>query len=175
MPGLREYRYFLDDLESELCRIESLRASGAAGGCRIGCTDCCLPLTLLPLEAYAILSQRDSSRKTPAVCEARQNACHFLSAEGTCVIYAARPFLCRTRGYPILHMNGDGEWEADSCAKRGFSARAAGSVGLSLETWNARLFRLNEDFCLQNGISPTRLRLAELYPSQIGAPSPGCR
>ena len=65
MPGLREYQFFLDDLEAELSRIESLRASGAATGCQVGCTACCLPLTLLPLEAYAILSQCDSSVQSP--------------------------------------------------------------------------------------------------------------
>jgi Putative zinc- or iron-chelating domain len=172
VPGLREYHVFLDDLEAEMARIESLRVSGTARSCPVGCSDCCLPFTLLPLEAHAILSQSELPRQEREGAVEGHGSCAFLSPAGVCAIYDARPFICRTRGYPVLHLNCDGEWESDGCAKRGFLVSGSKPVGLALETWNARLFRLNEDFCAWRGLSPSRLRIADLLFFQNAAVSP---
>jgi len=175
VPGLRKYRVFLHDVRIELDRIERLTASGSSRGCLPGCADCCSPITVLPVEAYAVVTHAESEGWGRIGGTPNSDACAFLSEEHVCAIYQARPFLCRTRGYPILHLNGDGEWERDACKKRGFVPDAGEPVGLSLETWNARLFRLNEEFCAKRGISPGRIRLRDLLPSQNAAMSPTCR
>jgi hypothetical protein len=174
VPGLREYGFFLDDLSTELDRIESRSAGGRFPACKVGCSDCCTPLTLLPLEAYAIVAYCESHGVRQSVAPAESGTCAFLTPERACTIYPARPYLCRTRGCPILHVNGDGELERDSCSKRDFLPEEAGSAGLALEYWNARLFRLNEAFCAQRGIAPRRVRLSELFPAQSATISPAC-
>jgi hypothetical protein len=164
VPGLREYRYFIDDLESELSRIGVLLEREGASGtpCRQGCSDCCRPLSVLPLEAFSITSCCEVGGVGSGTLTSNPRSCPFLTTDDVCAIYPARPFLCRTRGFPILHMNGDGDWERDACVKRGFPLR--GAPGLELSTWNARLFRLNDDFCRQHGILAVRVQIGDLRP-----------
>ncbi len=111
----------------------------------------------------------------PGTLEEQTQSCPFLTTDHVCAIYPARPFLCRTRGFPILHMNGEGEWERDACLKRGYPPLSLGLPGLTLETWNARLFQLNEDFCRQHEISSRRVPIADLRPAHAAATSPVVR
>ena len=175
MPGLNDYRQFLADLQAELSRIEDLLAQSNSSGtpCRQGCSDCCLPITVLPIEAHAIVSAVTRSTHCDDRTPGGPGTCGFLREDRRCEIYQSRPFLCRTRGFPILHLNGDGEWERDACAKRSFPARPSGSPGLRLETWNARLFHLNEAFCAARGISPARCDLNGLSADYAASPSRG--
>ena len=193
MPGLHDYRRFLAELQAELSRIEDLLAQSGSSGtpCRQGCSDCCLPISVLPIEAHAIMSavtrpltRPDSATAPPGApndpgggapngpgTAAGPVTCGFLQQDLRCEIYPSRPFLCRTRGFPILHLNGDGEWERDACAKRSFPDDPPGSPGLRLETWNARLFHLNEAFCAARGISPARCDLNGLSADYAVPPS----
>jgi uncharacterized protein len=162
MAGLPDYQDFIHDLGEELDRVEAAlaRSGGPRMPCTPGCSDCCRAMTVLPLEAYALLSSA-----APLVENAQRpdagDACPFLSAERRCLVYAARPFLCRTRGFPIVYVNGDGELRSAACEKRGFPALSA-LPGVRLDLWNARLFHLNEAFCASRGVSPGRIRLAQL-------------
>jgi hypothetical protein len=72
-------------------------------------------------------------------------------------------------------MNGEGDWESDACAKRGFPSLSQGSPGLKLEAWNARLYKLNEEFCRQNEIPARRVPIADLRPAQATATLPVLR
>jgi uncharacterized protein len=170
VPGLPEYRLFINELEAEAGRIEaSIGAAGRPGvPCRPGCAECCLPLTVFPIEAAAILDGRDLLAVEPADQAGAGQACAFLRPDRSCAIYPARPFLCRTRGIPVLHLNEDGEWERGSCVRRGFGALAGAGPGLRLEEWNARLFRLNLAYCAERGIPPGRTRLSTLSCPQAG-------
>jgi uncharacterized protein len=164
VPGIRDYRAFISDLEGELLRIESILAEKGLSGapCRTGCSECCLPLSVLPLEAYAIMGECEDRHARPAAVAANPERCAFLEPDGSCAIYGNRPFLCRTRGFPILYMNPDGEWSHDSCANRSYPPLPEGTPGLRLEEWNARLFRMNAVFCRDRGVAPFRVALASL-------------
>jgi uncharacterized protein len=171
MTGLQDYRDFLHDLDDELTRIEAVLVRSASGTpCKPGCSECCRPLTVFPLEAHAILSDVDLVPRADVKDTAARQTCPLLTPECTCLIYRARPFLCRTRGFPILHVNGEGDWESSSCEKRGFPPVPKESPGLRLELWNARLFHLNEGFCATRGISPSRVPLVELVAPQVFSP-----
>ena len=166
MPGLHDYRSFVDDLESELGRIETILTREDASGvpCAKGCSACCRVFTVLPVEAFAIL---DSSVLT-AIDPPTPGVCPFLTRDLSCAIYAARPFLCRTRGFPVVHLNGDGDWERDSCPRRRYAPR--GSDGLRLEDWNARLFRINKEFCGEAGLQSRRIALEEIRAARAAGP-----
>ena len=173
MEGLQRYHEFLQDIDEEFARIEAaLARSGASGTpCRQGCSECCRPMTVLPLEACAILTEAGAIACNDHGTDP-EGACAFLALERTCRIYAVRPFLCRTRGFPVLYMNGDGDRQSAACEKRGFPLLSADSPGIRLELWNARLFRLNDAFCRERGIHPARIRLADLRLRQTALLSP---
>ena len=83
---------------------------GAHMRCAAGCHACCAPgLSVSLVEA---LSLADHLAARPEVARAalelegedphRGARCAFLSARGECVVYEARPLVCRTHGAPLL-------------------------------------------------------------------------
>jgi uncharacterized protein len=85
--------------------------------CRAGCHSCCKPsLTVNRLEAAAIadyLSSRPelvaSLRKLAEEKPFKGKRCEFLSADGACGIYEARPLVCRSHGAPLQFKDGTKE------------------------------------------------------------------
>ena len=75
--------------------------------CATGCSDCChVRLTVTAVEAAAIRSEIDSwpaARRSALVANAAASAdrCAALEPGGRCLIYAARPVVCRSHGVPI--------------------------------------------------------------------------
>jgi Fe-S-cluster containining protein len=168
---LKPYQALLAAVDRELSLLgEALLHSGISlSPCRQGCFDCCRPLSLLPIEAYAIACSLSASLPPPCAHQDPVELCPFLQEDFLCLIYEARPVLCRTRGFPVSYLNGDGEWETEVCPRRGNAGRfietAAGSpgeLGIRLEAWNAWLFQLNEKFCLEGGLAPDRISMTEL-------------
>lgn len=80
----------------------------AAIQCRLGCHSCCQPgLTVTAIEAAQIAQLLRDSPQAMAAAKAiaaqqphQGMRCQFLDAEGACVVYAARPALCRSHGVP---------------------------------------------------------------------------
>lgn len=69
--------------------------------CEKGCAQCCVDgLTVLPIEAAAVLAHADAHR-SDIVVGAPEQGCAFLDAAGACQVYAGRPLLCRTHGLPL--------------------------------------------------------------------------
>lgn len=90
--------------------------------CRLGCDSCCSHLTLFPVEAVhlrlAMAACPEDLRKIIAEnAEAQMNnpagPCPLLQ-DGGCLLYEARPMICRTHGYPILVDDGEGK-RVDHC------------------------------------------------------------
>nr|HEX4315728.1 YkgJ family cysteine cluster protein [Kofleriaceae bacterium] len=80
---------------------------GADMQCGSGCSDCChVRLTVTAVEAHAIadeLAGWDGARRAALAATARasHDRCAALDAGGRCLIYAARPFVCRSHGAPV--------------------------------------------------------------------------
>ncbi|MCL2326382.1 MAG: YkgJ family cysteine cluster protein, partial [Proteobacteria bacterium] len=79
--------------------LSALAASGHALRCRRGCCDCCLDgLSVTFCEASVIEADYggvlDGEPHAPG-------ACAFLDDGGSCRIYEARPYICRTHGLPL--------------------------------------------------------------------------
>jgi len=181
VPGLDGYRKFLKDLDQELERIRVLlsRSGRGAVACKPKCSECCRPLTVLPIEAHAILEgSTNCSEWRPH--SSPDDHCPYLSSANACQIYDSRPFLCRTRGFPVSHIGDDGEWESEGCRNL---VQDPGAVfeprerGLVLETWNARLYRLNTEFCAAWKLPHRRISMAALLSAAradraLAAPAP---
>jgi Fe-S-cluster containining protein len=76
--------------------------------CGSGCSDCChVRLTVTGVEACAIRDEVagwDAPRREALAANARAGAadrCAALDPGGRCLIYAARPVVCRSHGAPI--------------------------------------------------------------------------
>lgn len=68
--------------------------------CSKGCIDCCTDgITVFSVEAghiaRAFPNLLQNERPHP------EGACAMLDADGACRIYEARPYVCRTHGYPL--------------------------------------------------------------------------
>ena len=91
----------------ELC-AEITGQFGAAIACCPGCAGCCRHISIFPVEGIALAA---ALRNLPAVEASRIRELARLSPsdapcplleEGRCLLYAARPIICRTHGLPLL-------------------------------------------------------------------------
>ncbi|GFE57731.1 YkgJ family cysteine cluster protein [Geobacter sp. AOG1] len=120
--------------------------------CRAGCAGCCRHLTLLPVEAIALAVAmyelpptqadmiRDRARKS-----APDGPCPLLMDE-RCLLYAARPLICRTHGLPLLTRLDDVP-QVDFCPEnfRGVT-NLPGSAVIDLERLNTALVAVDALF-----------------------------
>lgn len=90
--------------------FEEARAAGGVT-CRPGCTGCCeVDLTVFQVEAgriAACFAALPEAERTAAAQRARDGQhCAMLSPQGRCVVYEARPLICRTHGLALLLSDG---------------------------------------------------------------------
>jgi uncharacterized protein len=164
VSGLENYRALLARVD-EICHMTSERF-GAEIVCRAGCDACCRHLSIFAVEAAALnralhqapgdLSARIRQR---AAAAAPEDPCPLLQ-DGLCLLYQARPIICRTHGLPLL-LHRDGKSEIDFCPEnfRGLES-IPGSAVLDLERLNATLATINALF-LRSCPGPQRLTIAQ--------------
>jgi len=168
MTPFADYQQLLEDLDKVLSAI-----SGASEGslCPTGCSSCCEAFTLLPVEASVI-----ASRSRPGdFAAAGDGRCPLLTAQGRCSAYAFRPLLCRVRGFPIFSLDSDGKPSCEACGKSRPERACEAARALHLDEWNARLYAVNARFCEENGISPRRLDVQDLYRWSMTAANAAAR
>ena len=148
---LDRYRALLERMDGIARAVSPPDASSPCGGCRA----CCGPLSLLPLEAYALLvSGLLDGRPSGAA------ACPLLD-EGRCRAGDARPFACRARGLPARHLDAQGEWSTGTCGFIGGNGRGQDAVA-PLAEWAAQLFHLDREFRGCVGLPAGRIALDDL-------------
>lgn len=95
---LAEYRALVQKVDAAVAA--TTKRAGDQVTCRSGCSSCCVDgLSVLPVEAFAIAAHVAAHGLT--TLRADGDACVFLDGDGRCVVYAARPLLCRTHGLPL--------------------------------------------------------------------------
>lgn len=157
----------------DLCRGIEDRLGGAIT-CHAGCSSCCLPISVFPVEAAAMI---EAAGRLP-LAELQQlkqylvqwvagDVCPLL-ADGRCLLYQARPIICRTHGLPILLVE-DGGRRVDVCPRncQGLD-HLPGEAVLDLERLNTMLVAVNTLYLREFGIRlPERIpisQLAEMLP-----------
>lgn len=156
------YRSFVDRFEKA---VRDLRARYGHGRCAAGCSGCCRTRSALPVEALPLL---DHLMRLPAADRippaARGESCPFLLEGGRCSVFAARPFVCRTHGLPILFLNPEGAWSANGCPREvpHLVDAAETDAVFPLHLWNAELHRINAAFCDAFAIRPSRIPISGL-------------
>lgn len=113
---LSNYHELIRKVDQHIAAITHAFKSRIA--CTKGCDGCCRALTLFPVEAMALsLAFMDIPEKTrnqiSQRIEREKNQCPLLIRR-ECVLYAHRPVICRTHGYPI-YMKKNGQARVDFC------------------------------------------------------------
>ncbi len=118
--------------------------------CKKGCDACCKFLTLFPVEAMALSDAfadlpEDIKIKVIRKAERQKNTCPLL-IDKKCVLYPARPIICRTHGYPI-YMEKNGKGLVDFCPEN-FKAVTSfkKELLLDIEQLNTLLSAINRRF-----------------------------
>jgi uncharacterized protein len=164
MTGLENYFALLS-------RVDELTSGTAARfaaemACRPGCDACCRHLSVFAVEAAALRAALAGVGEEQAALvrakggdAAPEDACPLLH-DGLCLLYEARPIICRTHGLPLL-IDRDGEKGVDFCPEN-FRELASipGDAVIDLEKLNAILTAINALY-LQAFPGPERLTVAD--------------
>jgi uncharacterized protein len=172
MEPIQGYLQLISELEAEIARVSRLH--GPLLNCRPGCSSCCTELSLLPLEAAVIRKACAELEKDRSEIIRRQAApgagCPFLHRR-RCLIYPARPIICRTHGLPVAYVDPELEVvEVSACPHNFPAAHEFTTQGLLfLDPYNERLLQLNRQLApvtLPEAVEriPMRHLLAGLFP-----------
>ncbi|MDD5284893.1 MAG: YkgJ family cysteine cluster protein [Desulfuromonadaceae bacterium] len=164
---LDNYRQLITKIDS-LCRgIES--ALGEQITCSEGCSSCCTSLTLFPVEAAALRDALDALPSEEAEV-IRQHVARNSSSERCpllshhrCLLYIARPIICRTHGLPITYTE-DQQHKSDCCPLNMTEAGpVSGANVIDLDILNTLLVAVNSLYLSQTEADdiPERLTIAE--------------
>jgi len=164
MPGLENYRALLLRVD-EICSQTVTRFADQLA-CRPGCDACCRHLSIFAVEAAALLralgelpDERAALIRRAAAASSPDAPCPLLQG-GICLLYRARPIICRTHGLPLL-INRDGAPGVDFCPENFRGATSIpGSAVIDLERLNATLAAINTLF-VQSFPGPERLTIAQ--------------
>ena len=169
MDGLENYRQLVQKVDA-LCRNIATSYSHYIA-CRPGCNTCCKHLSIFPVEGAAMASylrslpgEKADHIRRHAGSRDGDDQCP-LQDNGLCLLYDARPLICRTHGLPIMTTT-NGNTHVDFCPMNFTEVDSLpGSAVIKLETLNASLAAINAMFVAQdtsglfNGME--RLSLAE--------------
>lgn len=155
LASLNDYRNLTERVDA-LCRRVAAEY-GAFLACREGCDDCCRHISIFPVEAVAMalalgkLPAEEAARLRGLARAASPGVCPLLE-NGRCLLYDARPIICRTHGFPLL-LAGQ-ESRIDFCPKNfnGITSFPAANV-LDLDILNATLAAINAVFTASSGFS----------------------
>lgn len=128
---------------------------GAQMQCHTGCADCCMAgLTVTAVEADAISAYVAAHQVTRPAAPAVTNAtpasltppalrCVALGPDDRCVIYPARPLVCRSHGMPIV-LRERGLPVVTSCHRNFVGVQVPPADQLDQATLSAALLSINQ-------------------------------
>lgn len=165
----------LDNYKLLVARIDALCSDIAKNlaeqiTCSAGCSSCCTSITVFPVEAAAMREKLQSLPKQ----QEREILQHVLEhADGErcplllnqrCLLYEARPIICRTHGLPIIYTSNN-ERHSDCCPLNlTESETISGSNVVDLDKLNTLLVAVNSAYVAQAKGSrpPLRLTIAQV-------------
>ncbi len=146
---LKNYRALLTRVDAHVNQVAQDYSRKIA--CKKGCDSCCRFLTLFPVEAFAVSTA--FLHLDPAcqnLVKANQEnpdkkKCPLL-VNHECLLYTARPIICRTHGFPLYFIK-NGNPLVDFCPKNFTGmARFPQKALLDLDQMNTLLAAINTHF-----------------------------
>ena len=146
--ALKNYNALLKRVDDHIRNLEKRYPDKIV--CKKGCDSCCKFLTLFPVEALAISAAfiklpEEMQGIVVKKLKQKEDACPIL-IDSACILYPARPVICRTHGYPI-YMEKNGEPLVDFCPEnfKGVTSFPKDAL-LSIEQLNTTLIAINHHF-----------------------------
>ncbi|HEY6871270.1 MAG TPA: YkgJ family cysteine cluster protein [Geobacteraceae bacterium] len=150
---LDNYRELLAKVDLFCRKVEEDFAAHLA--CRAGCDDCCRHISLFWVEAVALadalgdLPAGEAARIRARAAGVSPDAPCPLLENGRCLLYAARPIICRTHGLPLLTVR-NGNRTVDFCPRNFLGIGSLpGSAVIDLDRLNTALAAINTLFVAQ--------------------------
>jgi hypothetical protein len=169
-PSLNNYHRLIERVDRHCQGIQ--KQFGELMDCRKGCCACCRHISVFPVEAAAMMDYIAKLPKKILACpdqydEIRLTECPLLS-EGECLIYPARPLICRTHGFPLLTVESD--MPVISCCPQNFQkiSPIPSQAVIDLEPLNRMLVAINALFLkewTQNSWPTARIQLVDVIRS----------
>jgi Fe-S-cluster containining protein len=174
MKDISEMEGILTNYRNLLARIDALcrgirEALDDQIVCAEGCSSCCTAITLFPVEAAGLAEALKELPEQTAE-EIRRHVAEHAGGERCpllrrhrCLLYGARPVICRTHGFPILYTEGE-ERRLDCCPLNMTEQESlSGSAIIDLDRLNTLLVAINALFVSKSGASglPERVTIAE--------------
>jgi uncharacterized protein len=171
--------HFLENYKQLITRVDALCTAIAATlgeqiTCSAGCSSCCTSITVFPVEAAAMREALESlpDQQVEEICRhitehAGGERCPLL-LHHRCLLYDARPIICRTHGLPIVYTS-DGRRNSDCCPHNLTEAASVpGSSAVDLDKLNTLLVAVNSIYLSQSDSDETseRLSIAEVITKQ---------
>jgi uncharacterized protein len=162
--------HFLDNYRQLTARVDALcKAIKAALGeqitCSEGCSSCCTSITVFPVEASALrvalksLPDRQAEEIIRHVSEHADGERCPLLLHHRCLLYDARPIICRTHGLPIIYTT-DGQHNSDCCPLNLTEVESlSGSSAVDLDKLNTLLVAVNSIYLSQTESLETDVRV----------------
>jgi Fe-S-cluster containining protein len=163
-PLLDNYRQLVAKID-HLC--QGITADlGEQITCSAGCSGCCSAITIFPVEAAALQealatlpAQEAESIRQHVRQQASEEGCPLLFNQ-RCLLYGARPIICRTHGLPIVYSD-DGERKSDCCSLNLIeSGSIDGSRTIDLDILNTLLVAVNTLYRSQAGLKDSQERVS---------------
>ena len=164
----------LDNYRQLVARVDALCRSITEAlqeqiTCAAGCSACCTAITLFPVEAASLAAALDALPEAEAedirghvAGHATGERCPLLHNH-SCLLYGARPIICRTHGLPIIFGTGQ-ERRIDYCP-RNLTDRETlpGSAIIDVDNLNSLLVAVNALFLSKSDVldMPERITIAE--------------
>ena len=154
--AVETYNQLVREIERELRRLEDFY--GDILQCRPACDDCCIPFSLLPLEAaiirqaYETLDDKDKFAVMQRI-DTQHDKCPLL-IQRKCSIYQSRPLICRTHGLPITYISEELETiEVSACPVNFPDGTSFERDGLLfMDPFNEKLAAINHKFVNEKGM-----------------------
>jgi hypothetical protein len=172
---LHNYRELRERVD-RICR-EIEAEFGDYLSCHAGCDSCCRHLSLFPVEAASLATalkglspSRADHIRGRAHSALPDGPCPLLE-DGVCLLYSARPLICRTHGLPLLTVQ-DGAQSVDFCPLnfRGISS-LPGKAVIDLDRLNTTLAAINALFvaeaCDDSLKDQERITIAEALSGRL--------
>ena len=133
---------------------ETWAAESSRMACKAGCSTCCRHIGLFPVEAIrlrlaldTLSDERKAAIQSVAEVTQDEDACPLLE-NGICALYANRPIICRTHGFPILLEDG----RTDFCPLNFTDGEAINEESkIALSNLNSMLAAVNQVFLKESG------------------------
>ncbi|MGB9080053.1 MAG: YkgJ family cysteine cluster protein [Desulfuromonadaceae bacterium] len=162
--------HVLENYRQLTARVDALCATiiaalGEQITCSAGCSSCCTSITIFPVEAASLrealqhLPDRQAEEIIRHVSEHAEDERCPLLLHHRCLLYEARPIICRTHGLPIIYTT-DGRPSSDCCPHNLTETESlSGTSVVDLDKLNTLLVAVNSIYLTKTASAEPDVRV----------------